>query len=234
MTSIENLKSGMGSGLRNFFENYEDSINELIDNLDSDGLLLRNFSVDQINRLQNLTRSCNMALRLANDLNSVIDLNKTKRIEKIEHLKKAFNTRDKNRIGEHVEASLVHAYLAFLERLRIYLLFFINWEKLGKKHKDIQGIGNAISILRQKYPTNKYLNYFNSGARNSLAHYTFFWTTGGKIMLCSDILDKNPKEMPLLNLMKEINELNVLTEGFYMSLADKFGLPEITLDRLEK
>lgn len=53
-------------------------------------------------------------------------------------------------------------------------------------------------------------------------------------MLCSETFDKNPKEMLLVNLMKEINELNVLTEGFYMSLADKFGLPEITFERMER
>ena len=118
--------------------------------------------------------------------------------------------------------------------MKIYFLFFIDWAKLGKKHKEINGIGNAINFLKQKYPTNKYLNYFDSGARNSFAHYTFFWTIGSKIMLCSEIFDKNPKEMPLVNLMKEINELNVLTEGFYILLADKFRLPEITFERMER
>jgi len=234
MTSIENFKSGMGHGLRNFFEGYEDSINELINNLDSDGFLLRNFSEEQVTRLQNITKSCNMALKLSSDFKSVIDLDEVKRKENLNYLKKAFRTEDEIRLGEHCLSTLINSYLAFLERLKIYFLFFIDWTKLGKKHKEIHGIGNAINFLKQKYPTNKYLNYFDSEARNSFAHYTFFWIIGSKIMLCSEIFDKNPKEMPLVDLMKEINELNVLTEGFYMSLADKFGLPEITLDRLEK
>ena len=234
MTSIENFKSGMGGGLKKFFENYEDSINELINNLDSDELLLRNFSEEQVTRLQNITKSCNMALNLSSDFKSVIDLDEVKRKENLNYLKKAFRTEDEIRMGEHCLSTLTNSYLAFLERLKIYFLFFIDWNKLGKKHKDIRGIGNAIHLLKQKYPSNKYLNYFDSGARNSFAHYTFFWTIGSKIMLCSEIFDKTPTEMPLVDLMKEINELNVLTEGFYMSLADKFGLPEITLDRMEK
>ena len=46
----------MASGLKTFFETYEPSIKELIDNLDSDGLLLRSFSEEQVTRLQNLTK----------------------------------------------------------------------------------------------------------------------------------------------------------------------------------
>lgn len=174
MTSTENFKSGMGSGLRNFFENYEDSINELINNLNSDGFLLRNFSEEQVTRLQNITKSCNMALKLSNDFSSLFNLNETIRKEKLDYIKKAFNTRDEQRIAEHFGAILVNTYPTFLEQLKIYFLFFIDWDKLGKRHKDIHGIGNAINILKQKYPTNKYLNYFDSGARNSFAHYTFF------------------------------------------------------------
>mgnify|MGYP001576589813 CR=1 FL=1 len=237
MTSIKNFKSGMGSGLRNFFEDYENSIKELINNLDSDGLLLRNFSKEQVTRLQNITKSCNMALKLSKDFGSVFNpSNKKETEERLEYLKKAFNTGDTFRLGEHYHSILVNTYITFLERLKIYFLFFIDWKKLGKNHKEIHGIGNAINSLKQKYPANKYLNYFDSGTRNSLTHYTFFWEhgQGGKLKLCSDIFDTNPKEMPLVKFMMEINELNVLTEGFYMLLADKFGLPEITLERMEK
>lgn len=234
MSSVEVYKSGMGKGLKKFFESYEQSIKELIDNLDSDGLLLRQFSNEQVTRLQNLTKSCNMFLKLSNDFHSLFDLNEKRRLEKIENIKKAFNTEDEKRIAEHFGAILTGTYLTFLERLKIYFLFFIDWNKLGKKHKDIHGIGTAIKFLKQKYPTNKYLTYFDSGTRNSLTHYTFFWEPGGKIKLCSEIFDKNPKEISLVDLMKEINKLNVLTEGFYMLLSDKFNLPEIKLEKMER
>ena len=92
----------------------------------------------------------------------------------------------------------------------------------------------AIKALEKKYPTNKYLNYFDSGLRNSIAHYTFFWEPGGKIRLCSEIFDKNPNEISLVELMKEIYELNVLTEGFFIMLRDKYGLPDIKLEELER
>jgi len=234
MTSVENYKSVMDWGLKNFFENYEGSIKELIDNLDSDGILLKNFSKEQVTRLQNITRSCNMALELSSDFKSLFSLDKQIRDERLKLIMKAFNTEDEKRIAEHFGSILVTTYLTFLERLKIYFLFFIDWSKLGKRHKDIHGIGDALKELKQKYPQNKFLYYFDSGARNSFAHYTFFWTAGSKIMLCSEMFDLNPKEMPLVNLMKEIWELNVLTEGFYILLANKFGLPEIIPERMEK
>ncbi|MFH1918040.1 MAG: hypothetical protein ABIJ14_03000 [Nanoarchaeota archaeon] len=234
MANIEKYKSVMASGLKNFFESHEESINELINSLDSEGLLLKNFSKEQVTRLQNITRSCNMALILSNDFNSLFSLDKQIRDERLKLIMKAFNTNNEKRIAEHFGSILVTTYLTFLERLKIYFLFFIDWKKLGKKHKCIHGIGNALKELKRKYPQNKFLDYFDSGARNSFAHYTFFWTIGSKIMLCSEMFDSNPKEMPLVNLMKEIWELNVLTEGFYILIADKFGLPEITPERMEK
>lgn len=234
MGSIENYKLSMGSGLKAFFENYEPAIKELIDSLDSDGILLRKFSESQVTRLQHLTKSCNMALKLSNDFNSLFSLNEKVRTEKLGYIKKAFNVNDEKRIAEHFESILTNTYLTFLERLKIYFLFFIDWDKLGKKHRDIHGVGTAINILKQKYPENKYLLYFESGMRNSFAHYTFFWEPGGKIKLCSEMFDENPKEVSLVDLMKGIYEINVLTEGFYMLLADKFGLPEIKLERMER
>jgi len=234
MTSIDVYKSAMESGLRKFFEGYELSIKELIDNLESDGLLLKKFSEDQVTRLINLAKSCNMALKLSNDFYSLIDLDETKRKENLNHLKKAFRTEDEIRIGEHCLSVLVNAYLTILEKLKIYFLFFIDWNKLGKKHKDIYGIGTVTSILKQKYPKNKYLIYFNTGTRNSFVHYTFFFGVGSKVNLCSEIFDKNPKEMSLFELIKEIQELAVLTEGFYILLKDKFNLPEVKLEKMER
>lgn len=237
MTSVDVYKSAMSGGLKKFFETYEQAIKELIDKLDSEGLLLRKFTEEQVTRLQELTNSGNMTLKLSNDFYSIFDpkdVIKTK--EKLSHLNKAFSKNDDFRMGEHYHAVLVNSYTALLERLKIYFLFFIDWGKLGKKYKDINGIGKALEILKQKYTSNKYLLYFDSGARNSLAHYTFFWKhgNGGKIMLCSDIFDSSPKEMSLVEFMKEIIELGVLVDGFYISLKDKFKLPEIKLEMFER
>lgn len=234
MTSIENFKSGMGSGLKKFFENYEDSMKELIDNLDSDGLLLRKFDWEKVIQLMKLTKSCNMSLKLSEDLTSTISLNKTKRKENLNYLKKAFRIKDEKIIGEHCLIALVNSYVAFLEKLKMYFLFFIDWDKLGKKHKDIFGIGMVIDILKKRYPKNEYLKYFYSGPRNSFAHYTFFFAEKSNVYLCKSIFDDNPKKMTLENLMKGDKELNVLTEGFYVFLADKFGLPEINFKRFKR
>lgn len=233
MGSVDNYKSGMGLGLRAFFEKYEPSIKKLIDDLDSDGFLLKKFSGEQVTRLQNLTKSSNMALKLSNDFESLF-ADGGKESEKIESIKKVFNTEDENRIAEHFGAILTNTYLTLLERLKLFLLFFVDWNKLGKKHRDIHGVGSALKVLKEKYKQNKYLDYFDSGTRNSFAHYTFFWESGGKIKLCSEIFDTTPKEISLIDLMKEIKELNVLTEGFYMLLSDKFNLPEIKLERMER
>jgi len=233
MTSIEVYKLAMSGGLRDFFEKYELSIKELINNLDSDGLLLRKFDKGQVTRLTNLTKSCNMSLKLSNDFNSIVDLDEVKRKENLKYLKKAFRTEDEIRIGEHCLSALVNSYITILEKLKIYFLFFIDWGKLNKKHKDIYGINRAIKELLKKYPDNKYLNYFNTGVRNSFTHYTFFFGEKSKIILCSEIFDGNPKEMLLPELMKEIQNLTVLTEGFSLSLKDKFNMPEINLEMLE-
>jgi len=234
MTSIEVYKSAMPKGLRTFFETYENSIKELIDNLDSDGLLLKKFNEEQVTRLINLTKSCNMSLKLANDFSSIVDLDEIKRKENLTNLKKAFRTENEIRMGEHCLSSLVNSYITILEKLKIYFLFFIDWSKLNKKHKDIYGINGAIKILLKKYPKNSYLNYFNAETRNSFTHYTFFFGIGSKINLCSEMFDEDPIEMPLFELMKETQELAVLTEGFYILLKDKFNLPEINLEMLEK
>ena len=79
MGSVEVYKSAMPKGLKTFFETYENSIKELINNLDSDGLLLKKFNKEQVTRLINLAKSCNMALKLSNDFYSVIDLDEVKR-----------------------------------------------------------------------------------------------------------------------------------------------------------
>lgn len=234
MASVDVYKSAMKIGLRNFFEDYEPSINKLIDNLDSDELLLRKFSEGQVTRLQNLTKSCNMSLKLSNDLYSIVDLDEVRRKENLNSLKKAFRTEDEIRIGEHCLSALTNSYLTILEKLKIYLLFFIDWSKLGKENKDIYGIGAAIKPLIKKYPSNKYLTYFNTETRNSFAHFTFFFGERSKVNLCSEIFDKNPKEMSLFELMKEIQELVVLTEGFYILLKDKFNLPDMELEMLER
>ncbi len=234
MTSIEVYKSKMSKGLRDFFEKYESSMKELIDNLDSDGLLLRNFNEEKVIRLINLSKSCNMSLKLSNDFNSIVDLDEVKRKENLTYLKKAFRTEDEIRIGEHCLSALVNSYTTILEKLKIYFLFFIDWSKLKKRDKDIYGLGGAIKELLNKYPDNLYLNYFNAGTRNSFTHYTFFFGIGSKIYLCSEIFDENPKEMPLHELMKEIQNLAVLTEGFYLSIKDKLGMPEINLEMLER
>lgn len=234
MASIDVYKSVMPKGLKAFFETYENSTKELIDNLDSDGLLLREFTKEQVTRLINLTRSCNMASKLSNDFYSIVDLDEVKRKENINYLKKAFRTEDEIRIGEHCLSTLTNSYLTILEKLKIYLLFFIDWSKIGKEHKGIYGIGGAIKPLIKKYPDNKYLTYFNTETRNSFAHFTFFFGEGSKVNLCSEIFDKNPKELSLFELIKEIQELAVLTEGFYILLKDKFNLPEIELEMLER
>jgi len=110
MTSTEVYKSKMSKGLRDFFEKYESSMKELIDNLDSDGLLLRNFNEEKVIRLINLAKSCNMSLKLSNDFNSIVDLDEVKRKENLAYLKKAFRTEDEIRIGEHCLSSLVNSY----------------------------------------------------------------------------------------------------------------------------
>ncbi len=236
MTSIEIYKAGLGLNLKRFFEKYESSMKELIDNLDSDGFLLKSFSEKQIDRLQILINNSNMALKLKKDFYSILDPNNEDMTKKkLSLLREVFNA-DDYRIGQHMHVILTNTYIAFLERLKIFFLVFIDWDKLGKPHKKIFGLGHAVNFLSSKYDSNKYLNYFSIDLRNALTHYTFSWKhgDGGKLYLYSEIFDENPKEMSLVEFMRELNEVNVLTEGFYMMLRDKYGLPVINLEKMEK
>lgn len=234
MTSVEIYKSKMSKGLKDFFEKYENSMKELIDNLDSDKLLLKNFNKEKVTRLINLTKSCNISLKLSNDFNSIVVLDEVKRKENLANLKKAFRTEDEIRIGEHILSALVNSYTTILEKLKIYFLFFIDWSKLNKEHKSIYGLNGVIKPLLKKYPENSYLKYFNAETRNAFTHYTFFFGEKSKISLCDEMFDENPKEMPLDELMKEVQNLAVLTEGFYLSIKDKLGMSEINLEMLER
>ena len=196
--------------------------------------MLKNFNEEKVARLINLSKSCNMSLKLSNDFNSIVVLDEVKRKENLTNLKKAFRTEDEIRLGEHILSALVNSYTTILEKLKIYFLFFIDWSKLNKKHKDIYGLNGAIKEILKKYPDNLYLDYFNAGTRNSFTHYTFFFEEKSKIILCSEMFDENPTEMPLHELMKEVQNLAVLTEGFYLSIKDKLGMPEINLEMLER
>lgn len=229
MRNAEKFKERMGIGLRKFFEKYEPSMNKLIDDLDSDGLLVKDFSKETIGRLTNLIKSCNWSLELSADLYRIFDSDSEKRKEKIEYLKKAFEIDKEFKIAEHYFSTMPNSYISLMERLKIYLLVFIKWENLDMNRDKIYRLNTAIDKLLKSYPSNIYLEYFNSDLRNAFAHYTFYFGENSSIFVCKYVHDQNPKKMLLPEFMKEIKNVNVLTEGFFVLLADKFNF---TLENL--
>lgn len=215
----------MGSGLRKFFEEYEQSINKLLDDLDSDGLLTKDFSKETIERLTSLIKSCNWSLELSANLFRIFDSDLDKRREKIENLKKAFEIDNETKIAEHYFSTMTNSYISLMEKLKIYFLFFIDWGKLGVNKEKIYSLKKAIEKLLKSYPSNDYLEYFNSELRNAFAHYTFYFGENSSIFFCKNVHDQNPKKMLLHELMMEVKNVNVLTEGFFVLLADKFNFP---------
>lgn len=234
MTSLEVYKSRLSKGLLDFFEKYEASLKELINKLESDNLLLKNFSDAQVTRLMKIEDSCNGPFKLANDLNGIFNLDRNKMKERLAHAKRAFDTDNDVRVAQHLYAVLPIAYHTTLEKLRIYLLFFIDWAKFNIKIENIKGVGEALNPLKLKYPDNKYLKYFDPKTRNAFGHYTFFWEPGGKLKLCKHLFDDNPDEIELAKLMMELSNLSSLINGFYLAYKDKFNLPELDPAMIER
>jgi hypothetical protein len=176
MTSIENYKSKMSLGLKTFFENYEPHIKRLIEELNSKKLLEKtSFKKEDIERLTDIFITSNAALGLINDFNRIITKNPVKTEENIKKLGEAgWKIDPRDRIGYQYYVILSLNYHFSLERLKNYFISFIDWNSIGKNPEIMHGIEPFLKELKIYSPNNDFLNYFDSGIRNSIAHFTFF------------------------------------------------------------
>lgn len=224
MTSIENYKSKMGDGLKIFFEKYEPEIKKLISDLDSKGFLEKtSFQQEDVQRLGDIAITSNGALSLINDFNRIITIDEVKTEENLKKLKEAGWNVDKHRFALQYGVILSYTYHAFLERLKNYFISFIDFQAMGKDPTKMFGVGKFLEELKKHSPNNDFLEYFDSGIRNSIAHFTFFWKNG-EIYFCKNLFDRNPTKQKLSEFMMEVKNINALVEGFHLIYRDFVGM----------
>ena len=227
MTSIENYKAKMSTGLKTFFEGHELHIKQLFSDLNARGFLGTSFRTEDIERLTDITKTSNGALSLASDFSKILMIGDEKKIR--ENLKKLGETgwnAEERRVFLQYGIILSLGYHALLERLKNYFLTFINWNALNVDIDKLHGIGNCLFELKKYFPNAPFLNYFDSGIRNSIAHFTFFWKNG-KVYFCKNLSDTSPTNMALGDFIMEVQRVTSLVEGFHLTYRDFLGMPPI-------
>jgi len=174
MPRIDKFKEYLESGEKIFLEEYEPAINELLDNLNQEGSLNTNFTLEQVTRLQKFIMSSNAANHLFNNANKIFaegdmeEFNSNKR--KLEELGLKVDT-----IGHQYITIMCHLYQVSSERLKLHLVTLIDFPSLGLSDADKKPLGPLIDKLQHKYPQNKFIQYLNTKIRNAVTHYTYFF-----------------------------------------------------------
>ncbi len=221
---IDQYEGFLGSVEKKFLRKYKLSINELLSDLERDGLLYHKFTKDQINRIFKLIRTSNIPLQLYNNFNKIITFDKEQTKKNVESLK-AMGLRV-DTIAEQYLAVLCHSYQVLSERLKLHLVTIIDFSKLDLENAHKKSLGMCIGKLKVKYPNNSFLQYLNTKIRNAVTHYSYFFEKGA-IKLCDGYFGPT-EEMTLKEFVEEARYLNVLTEGFFIIYMDKY-YPEIPL-----
>lgn len=219
MTRIENFKELLEPGEKAFLEEYEPSLNELLDNLNHDGLLNTNFTPQMVRRLQQFIKTSNAANHLFNNANKIFaggnieefDVNK----RKLEELGLKVDT-----IGHQYISVMCHIYQVSSERLKLHLVTLIDFPSLGLSDADKKPLGPLITKLKAQYPQNMFVQYLNTEIRNSVTHYSYFFENN-VLNLCDGYFDQNPNQMQISDFMVESKRLNILTEAFFIIFLDK-------------
>jgi hypothetical protein len=110
-----------------------------------------------------------------------------------------------------------------------------NTAKIQKLKAKIQkdtpkkSLGQLIDILKNnlfngnegKCQENKFVETLSVNARNSIAHYTYYFEDN-VIHLCDSIFDNNPTTISTEEFRRECNELNILTQLLLIIYHDKY------------
>lgn len=225
MTSTGNYKARISPGLRRFFEKYEPSLKDLFSDLNDKGFLNKvSFMEGDVERLTDIATTSNGAVSIISDFNKVIVSDKTQTEANLKKMGEAGWSTDRDRIALQYGVVLALAYHAFLERLKNYFIVFIDWNSIGRDATKMHGVGSFLKELKKHSQNNDFLEYFDSGIRNSIAHFTFFWKNG-EIYFCKNLLDSSPSKLSLAEFMMEVQNVGALVEGVHLIFRDLVGLP---------
>ncbi len=224
---LEQYKNKLAAGEITTINYYEPAINELLDEVDNKGVLNVVFTDEQVQRLVNLAETSNAASQLRNSFTNIFHGTSNEMKSRVAELEK---------VGlkinySHYGTILCHSYQVMSELLKVHLVTMIDFEALGLKNADSKPLGTLLSKLKKEFPGNKFIDYLNTGIRNAVTHYTYYFEPGrmNKIYLCKGVFDPKPDEMSLADFLFESKKLNILVESLLIIYLDKH-FPDGDLD----
>lgn len=221
MTKINEYKKALASNEKAFLEEYEPSINELLNKLKTDGLLNTLFTPEEIERRQKLIATFNVPYQLYGNAYKFFKSGDEKIIEnnikKLESLELGLDTKDAN---HQFITILCHLYQVTLERFRFHLMTLIDITSLNLP--ETAQLNRLLKKLNHDYPGNKFIEYFSTQTRNAIAHYSYF-VEGENIYLCNSYYEPAPDSIKLEKFRIETINLSILTVAFFNIFLDKYG-----------
>ena len=94
--------------------------------------------------------------------------------ELIKHKINALEELDINLDGKQIGTIVCHNYQVISERLKLYLVTFLDFDVLNVKDAHKKPLGRILNQLQDEFPKNKFIQSLNTNIRNSVTHYTYF------------------------------------------------------------
>lgn len=204
--------------LKSLIPEMESFLNELV----SEEFINPSVSDDKVTYLKKFLGSQNQALLLTNTFTNIFDCSEEEKKKKMDLLDSVGFKRELQ--PRYWGATMVHALQVLGERLKLYLVAIIDFEKLGQEKPDKQSLGPLLDTLRNNMQEQRFLDRLTTRYRNAAAHYLYYFEEGN-IHLCRRLYDPQPTVISLYELMKLIKDLNILCEGFLLISFDKLFPP---------
>jgi hypothetical protein len=201
-----------------FLEEYESSINELFDELNTMGHVKEGFSKDQHKRLNKLAATANAPLKLVDSFHEIYFLADE---DKIKAEEEQLNKTGLKINRDHYFTVICHSYQVISEMLKIRLVALIDFDAIGYTNADMKPLGSLIRHLKDKFPNNKFINYLKTDIRNSITHYTYYYDNN-QLHLCKGVFDSSPKKVKLEEIIVESRKLDILDHSLFLIYLDKY------------
>ena len=100
------------------------------------------------------------------------------------------------------------------------LLFFLEEENEIRRDMTLTQLLRAIIKISPK-AGKKLRKLIDTNLRNSLAHGTFWFNSGGKVFLAKNSYLQEVTEISLVDFMKESKRINIIAHAFANTLGEK-------------
>jgi len=224
---LKSLKKSLAAGELEFFNKYEPSIKTLLINLRKKGAIKTNFDSSVVETLKEIRRMTNVSAFLFQNVLSFMNLEESEGKKFLEYLKnKGFEIQD---VADQMLLIICNNYHTTIEDLKIHLELCFDFDlicdRLEQKIPRFKNFSWLVRTLKDfNGESNEFLDYLNSGTRNSIVHRTYYYKNG-LIYLYDGIFDDNPHTMVLSDFMIESKNFNILSLGFFHIFIELFKKP---------